>query len=138
MSTVHGALHRLHNPDLGVLFIRIALGVVFVHAGWLKLGGMDMVVTGFAAMGFPAWLAYVAAYGEFLSGIAMILGIFVRYAGIVLAVVMLVAIWKVHFSNGFGLASGGYEYTFMLLLGSLAMVTLGAGRYSCARLIGGQ
>ncbi|MBI2888678.1 MAG: NUDIX domain-containing protein [Candidatus Liptonbacteria bacterium] len=135
MNTVHGALHRLHNPDLGVFFVRIALGAVFMHAGWLKLGDMNMVVTGFASMGFPAWLAYVVAYAEFLGGIAMILGIFVRYAGIILAVIMFVAFWKVHAANGFSLANGGYEYVFVLFSSALALVAFGSGKYSLARLL---
>src|SRR3990167_6939903 len=102
MKSIHTMIHRLHNSDLWILFVRIALGVVFINAGWLKLGAMDMVIAGFGAVGIPAVLAYVVAYAELLSGLVLILGIFVRYAGIVLATIMLVAIVKVHFVNGFG------------------------------------
>ncbi|MDO8655445.1 MAG: DoxX family protein, partial [bacterium] len=114
-------------------FVRIALGVVFINAGWLKLGAMDMVIVGFGTVGIPAQLAYVVAYAELFSGLLLILGIFVRYAGIVLAIIMLVAIAKVHFVNGFGLQNGGYEYVFVLLLGALSMITMGSGKYSLAR-----
>ena len=140
MNKIHSAIHRLHNADLGVLFLRVAVGVVFIHAGYLKLADMTLVITGFGAIGFPAWLAYFVAYCELLGGLAVLLGIFVRYAGVVLAIIMLVAFWKVLGPNGFGLSNnpqlgGGYEYVFVLFFSSLALVTLGAGKYSLARLL---
>ena len=97
--------------------------------------GMDMVVGMFATFGIPAVFAYFVAYAELICGIAMVLGIFVRYAGILLAVIMLVAIIRVHGPNGFSLQAGGYEYVLVLLLCSLAMVTLGAGKYSVAQML---
>jgi len=62
----------------------------------------------------------------------MIVWLFVRYAGILIDIVMIVVILKVHLANGYGLAEGGYEYTLTLLLAALAVVTLGAGKYSLA------
>lgn len=132
MNSIHEALHRMHNPDLGVLLVRIALGSVFINAGWLKVANMGFVVEGFGSIGIPAFLAYVVAYGELLGGILFILGIFVRYAGILIAIIMTVALFKVHFLNGFSLQNNGYEYVLVLLLGSIAMITFGAGKYSLA------
>lgn len=134
MQKLHTLIHRLHNPDAGMLLIRIALGIVFIHAGWLKIADMDATVTGFSSMGFAPILAYVVSYAELLGGVAFLLGIFVRYAGIVIAIIMLVAT-KVLFGNGFGLMNGGYEYPLMLMLISLAVVTLGAGKYSLAYML---
>lgn len=132
MQKIHTLIHRLHNADLAILFVRIGLGVVFIHAGWLKLADMDMVVNGFATMGMGAWVAYLVAYCEFIGGILVLVGLFVRYAGIVLAIIMITATFLVHWPNGFGLANGGYEYTFLLFFLALGMVTMGAGKYSIA------
>jgi putative oxidoreductase len=127
-------INRLHNPDLAALFVRLALGIVFINAGWFKVNNIDGVVGFFGSLGIPAVLAYYVAYIEFLGGIALILGIFVRPIGILFAINMLVAIAKVHYPKGFSLKEGGYEYVLVLMLGSLALATLGAGKYAIGRL----
>lgn len=134
MNSLHALMHRLHNPDLGILFIRLALGVVFINAGWMKISDMEMVVGFFGQLGFSAGLAYFVSYAELIGGIAFILGIFTRYAGVFLAIIMLVAI-KVLFPSGFSLANNGYEYPFVLMLASMALVTFGSGAYSLAGLL---
>lgn len=131
-------IHKLHNPDVGTLLLRFALAAVFIHAGWFKVNDMEMVVGAFGSMGFHPVLAYFVAYAEFIGGIALLLGVFVRYVGIIFTVIMAVATFKVHFANGFGLSTGGYEYVFVLMLISAAMVTLGAGKYSLACVLKGK
>lgn len=135
MTSIHRVLHRFHNHDAGIFLVRLALAAAFIHAGWLKVTNIDMVVTGFASIGLTAFFAYLVAYCELIAGLAFLVGIFVRYAGVVTSIIMIVAISKVHLANGFGLQNGGYEYTLILLCLSLAMITFGAGAYSWARLL---
>jgi putative oxidoreductase len=132
MNKIHELIHRLHNPDLGILFIRIALAATFISAGWFKVSNLAMVVDGMGQAGIPAFLAYIVSYGELIGGVALLIGIFARYFGILLSVIMAVALFKVHFENGYSLQNGGYEYVLVLLLGALAMVTFGSGKYSLA------
>ena len=134
MNDIHKLMHRLHNPDLAALFIRIALGIVFINAGWMKISNMAATVGFFGSFGFPSPLAYVVSYAELLCGIAFILGFFVRYAGILISIIMVVAA-KLVFAKGFSLANGGFEYNFVLMFCALAMVTLGAGTYSLAYML---
>lgn len=134
MNKIHNFMHRLNNPDLARLFIRLALAAVFINAGWLKLTNMEAVIAAFGSMGISASLSVFVSYVEFLGGIAFGLGIFVRYFGVMIAVDMIVAIIKVHYVHGFSIAKGGYEFVLVLLLCSLAMVTMGAGKYSLAEL----
>jgi putative oxidoreductase len=137
MNKINAYVERLHNPDLAILLIRIALGLVFINAGWFKVTNIDMVVGGFAQSGIPAFLAYFVAYFELIGGVAIILGLATRYVGIVLAIIMAVAIYKAHWAAGFSLQTGGYEYVLVLLLGAVSLVTSGPGKYSlygvCAR-----
>lgn len=128
-------MHRLHNPDAGKLFIRIALALVFIHAGWLKLHNMEMVLEGFSSMGIPAFLAYFVTYVEFIGGILMLAGFLVRYVGILLAIIMAVATFKAHWANGFGLQNNGYEYVSVLFFIALSATVLGAGDYTLRKLI---
>lgn len=128
-------LERLHNSDLAILFLRIAIGIVFISAGWMKISGIEGVIGFFGAFGIAPAFAYIVAYSEFIGGILILLGLLTRYAGIVLAIVMLVAIFKVHIANGFSLANNGYEYTLVLLLSSLALVFQGAGKYALGKVL---
>jgi len=43
---------------------------------------------------------------------------------------MLVAIFSVHFANGFFMSANGYEFAFALLGASVALMFSGAGKYS--------
>ena len=108
MKGIRIFMSKLHNPDLAKLFLRIALGIVFINAGWMKIQNAEMVIGFFGSFGVPSWLTYIVMYVEFLGGIALILGILVQYASVLLAIVMLVAMFKVHFPNGYILSNNPY------------------------------
>lgn len=132
MTKIHELTHKVHNPDFGILMIRLALGAVFLNSAILKLSNIEAVIGFFGMIGFAPWLAYFVSYVEFIAGICFVLGIFTRYAAVFTAVFMIVAT-KLVFANGFSLANGGYEYTFVLCLASVALITFGSGRYSLAK-----
>lgn len=135
MQQIHSLVHRLHNPDFGILLIRVALAMVFIYAGWNKLQNIEMVLGFFASAGISPFWTYVAVYTEVIGGILMLLGLFTRKVGALFAVVMIVALVKVNVpQNGYDISKIGYEV--VLLLASLAMVFLGAGRYSLAKAFG--
>lgn len=135
MEKLHAFMHKLHNPDLGILFIRLALGIVFIYGGWFKVTHMNMVLEGFKSFGLPAIIAYYVSYTELIGGVLLLLGIFGRYVGIVFAINMAYATFVVNFPRGFSLANFGYEYTLVLMLSSMALITMGAGKYSLAKML---
>ncbi len=114
------------NPDLGILLLRIGLGVVFLVHGYMKLSNMEGTISFFGMLGFPAILAWVVAIVETAGGVAMLLGLYTRYVGWAFAIIMAVAIAQVKWSKGF---AGGYEYEAMLLLASLAAAYIAPGKY---------
>lgn len=123
--------------DWGLLLLRLALGVIFfAHGsqkvlGWFGGHGLAATVQGMTSGGIPAPFAYLAAFTEFLGGLAVLSGLLSRLASVGLAIVMLVAMLKVHLSGGFFLPTG-FEYTVALLGMALCLIFAGPGRFALA------
>ena len=119
------------NEDAGLLVLRVAVAIPFIVHGYAKLADHGMYVQAFASMGIfaPAFMAWFVGLVEFVGGIVVLLGIFVRTAGVLLTVVMVVAIATVHAKSGYSAMTGGYEYQLTLLLTALAVAFTGAGKY---------
>ena len=94
--------------SFGPTVLRIAAGVIFAAHGAQKLfgfggGGLTGTAAFFEQLGLsPAFvLAMAIGVAELAGGVLLIAGLFTRIAAGVLAVDMLVAVWKVHLANGF-------------------------------------
>lgn len=136
-------------PSWSLLIVRVVLGIIFfAHGaqkvlGWFGGPGLKGTIAYFGqAMGIPAGATVLAALIECLGGLAMLAGLLVRPAALGLVVVMLVAVAKVHWRNGFFLNMSmtpgkghGYEFNLALIGMALAVLVGGAGRYSVDRLI---
>ena len=121
----------MQAQQLGIAILRIVVGIVFTAHGAQKLfvTGIGGVTHMFHGIGIP-WphiAAIVVTLVEFAGGIALILGLLTRYAAVLLALNMAVAIGKVHLHNGFFASKGGYEYPLTLLAASLALALAGPG-----------
>ena len=109
------------------LILRVVLGAIFIAHGFQKIShGMPDFVRTVAQLGFPlpTLFAWAAALSEFLGGICVLVGLFTRYAALAIAIVMAVAIAKVHLHEGL---VHGYEFPLTLLTVAVAIVLLGAG-----------
>ena len=119
--------------DLGLLVLRVVLGTVFLAHGAQKLFvfGFDGVTGAFTQMGapLPGVTGPLVALVEFFGGLALIVGLLSRLAGVGLAATMLGAILLVHLPAGF-FAPKGVEFVLTLMAGALAIAATGAGRYS--------
>jgi len=114
------------------------VGIVFAAHGAQKLfvtgiAGVTHMFHG-AGIPLPHIAAIVVTLVELGGGIALILGIFTRYAALLLAVDMAVAVGKVHLRNGFFLSKGGYEYALTLLAACVALALTGPGSFALAKL----
>jgi putative oxidoreductase len=124
--------------EYSMVSIRIALGVVFLGHGGQKLfglfGGNGLSGTiGFMKMlGFhpAAFWGTALACAEFFGGLFALLGLFTRWAGFSLAIVMSVAVFTVHLKNGLFLANRGFEYAGSLLCMAIALIICGGGKLS--------
>ncbi len=116
--------------------LRLSAGVIFTAHGAQKLfgwfGGYGLEGTGqyMASLGLePGYLmALLAGSAEFFGGLALLLGLLVRPAAVVLALTMVVAIVAAHLPNGLFLSNGGYEFGLALLAMSVVLAVQGGGR----------
>ncbi|QRG68738.1 DoxX family protein [Brevibacillus choshinensis] len=98
--------------------LRIVTGIIFLVHGAAKLQkGMAVVAAMFGDLGLPPWLAYPVMIVETVGGLALILGIWSRWAAWSLAVIMAGAIITVKWEHGFMSQGGksGYEFNLILL-----------------------
>jgi putative oxidoreductase len=115
------------------LLLRVALGVMFIAHGLLKVLVFTLpgTVGFFQSVGLPGFLAYVTIVAEIAGGAALIAGFQVRWIALALVPVLLGATW-VHSGNGwlFTSAKGGWEYPAFLTIAALTQALLGAGAYA--------
>jgi putative oxidoreductase len=115
---------------LGLLVLRVSLGIIFFSHGYPKLAHSTTGLQGyFVQHGLPGYFVYISGVLEVFGAILLFLGLFTRAAALLLAIEMGVAIWKVH-SAGSYLAVQNYEFPLAMLAGSFALATVGAGLVS--------
>jgi len=123
---------------LGLLVLRVCLGIIFVYHGYPKLVHANAGMREFFVMhGLPAYLVPVAGILETFGAGLLVVGLFTRPAALLLAIEMGVAIWKVHSGHGY-LAVKEYELPLAVGAASFALATVGAGVISMDHLIFGE
>jgi putative oxidoreductase len=123
--------------------LRLALGIAFIGHGAQKVLG-SFNGPGFAKFTSfpapypfmrPAWLWMgAAAVSELIGGILVLLGLFTRIGALLIALVMLVAIFGVLWPVFF--APTGMELAVAFLGMALALLITGGGQASVDRMIG--
>lgn len=131
------------NIDLGLLLIRLMIGVIGFYHGGQKLFGM---FGGYGIQGtakffgdnlhipMPEVSAVAAGAAEFCGGILIALGMFSRVASVFLAFTMAVAIGTVHWKAGFS-GEHGFEYPLLILVVCLGIMVGGPGKYAITQKI---
>ena len=115
---------------LGLLVLRVALGLIFFFHGYPKLAHAGSGMQDFFVQhGLPGYFVYISGVLEVFGALLLVLGLFTRAAALLLAIEMCVAIRKVH-STGSYLAVHNYEFPLAMLAGSFALATVGAGLVS--------
>ncbi|OIK09206.1 oxidoreductase [Bacillus sp. MUM 116] len=124
--------------NIGLLIIRLVIGILFIGHGAQKLfgwfGGYGVKGTGgwFESIGIKpgVTMALLAGLAELIGGILFALGLLTPLAGIIIAGTMVMAIVKVHGPNGLWSTSNGYEYNLTILAIAIGIALIGAGHYS--------
>ncbi|MEH7610286.1 DoxX family protein [Gottfriedia acidiceleris] len=124
--------------NIGLLIIRLVIGLLFVGHGAQKLfgsfGGHGLKGTGgwFDSIGMKpgVTIALFAGLAELIGGILFTLGLLTPLAGIMIAGTMVMAIIKVHGPNGLWATANGYEYNLTLLSVAIGIALIGPGKYA--------
>lgn len=117
------------NPSLGLLLLRVAVGVVFIVHGLMKFSAMDGTIGFFQSLGLGAFWAYLVAATELVAGFAILIGFWTTWSAILLAIVMVMSIVLVKGKMGFVAA----EVDIMLLVATLCLALSGPGKYVLGR-----
>jgi len=137
---VQGIKAFLHRPETGLLVIRLALGLIFIEAGWSKFSGGQSVLhqVGSAVQyigidpgrstAMTLFLGIAAAGSELLGGLLLLVGWLFRTSTLLLMLTMAVAVaLKVEQSGG-DIREFGYPLLAGLVLFGLFLT--GPGRIS--------
>jgi len=137
------------SAPASVILVRLVVGLVFLSEGLQKFMFEALGPGRFERIGFPAphALAYFVACFEVICGTLLVVGLATRLAAIPLIIVMLTAIittkipilighdlWGFHVHKlshyGFWMMAHEARADFSMLLGSIFLAIVGAGRWS--------
>lgn len=127
--------------DVGLLIMRVGLGISFLFHGWPKMVGGPEVWAAYGermalatGIGFlPTFWGFMAAVAELIGGALIIVGLMTRPATILLFTTMVVATLY-HFNNGDGF--GGFSHPMEVGFAFVALFFWGAGRFSLDNKLG--
>lgn len=108
--------------------IRLALGIVFVIAGWGKFAAFGPWRDAVAGLGIPlpTVVAALVAVAELFGGLGVVLGVLARFSAAVLSVIMATALFAVRIFGPWNVE--GWRLDALLLAGALTVVVNGPGR----------
>ena len=122
--------------NIGLLIIRVGLGVMFIFHGYPKLMGgpeqwvkLGQAMEAFGISFLPGFWGFMAAFAEFFGGAFLIMGILFQPACALLLVTMIVAA-AMHFDQGHGLKGASHAIEAGIVFLGLLLTGPGSIRFS--------
>ena len=125
----------MKNVDLGLLFLRLGLGIcIFMHGFGKILHGVGGVKSILVGAGLPGFLAYFAYLGEVLAPIMIAVGFYSRVGGVLVFGSSLVILYSFYgLSNLLDITNvNGFkaELIYLYIAISLCVISSGSGKYA--------
>jgi uncharacterized membrane protein YphA (DoxX/SURF4 family) len=106
------------NNNIGMLILRLSLGIDFLVHGIAKFQTFEGVVGYFQSIGLPSFMPYTVIALEILGGIGLIIGLGTRVLSVIFAIFLIAATLKVKFLTVGFLGNGqmaGWELDLALV-----------------------
>jgi len=128
------------HDSWGMLFVRIPLGMSMILHGYGKVMNLPGFIQYCDNIGIPPVFAVLAAFGEFLGGLGVLVGFMSRIAALGTGATMAVAAIVRHLIPGYGylmnwhagvaFGAEGYEFHTLAVGMSVGIMVAGAGAVS--------
>jgi putative oxidoreductase len=122
------------HADLGLLVLRLVMGGHLIYMtqdnvfSWARMLEFRDFLAQFG-FPFPLFCAMLSVIGQFGGGLLLVLGLFTRFAGLVVAINFVVAIWMVDSRQPYP----GAFAALSLVAAGLCLMFTGAGRHALDR-----
>ncbi|HEH9427581.1 TPA: DoxX family protein [Aeromonas sobria] len=116
--------------DLALLAGRVLLALMFVMAGWSKIGGYAGTQGYMEAMGVPGFMLPLVILLELGGGLAIVLGLFTRSLSVLMAGFTLMAAFIFHYQPAEQMQMLMFMKNVSVAGGFLALAAAGAGAFS--------
>lgn len=122
------------NHDLGLMILRVSLGMLMLLHGLAKIqNGTGFIEGVFEKNGLPSFLAYLVYLGEIIAPLMLIVGFRTRLAAILLGGTMIVVVLTAAMDKIGQLTEVGawaLEVQALFFFGALALFFTGGGKFS--------
>ena len=116
--------------DVALLAGRVLLALMFVMAGWSKIGGYAGTQGYMEAMGVPGFMLPLVILLELGGGLAVVLGLFTRSLSVLLAGFTLMDAFIFHYQPAEQMQMLMFMKNVSVAGGFLALAAAGAGAFS--------
>jgi putative oxidoreductase len=117
---------------------RVMMGWIYVESGWRKLTGMDAFIASLVRRDVPyaTVMGWIGAPLEFLGGLALVLGAYMRCAAIAMMVFTIVATlighryWEIAEPVARRMQQSHFAKNITIIGGLILLYVTGGGRFS--------
>ncbi len=110
-----------------ILIGRVLMSLIFLQAGWEKIGGYSGAAEYMQAAGVPGALLPLVIITELGGGLCILLGLFTRWAAIALAGFCVLTAWFFHYHPGDSMQMINFMKNVTMAGGFLVLAGSGPG-----------